>query len=61
MSQEAFPIRPYSPKELATLYCCNVKTFMKWLQHLQKELGPRTGHFYNPRQVRLIVNHLGTP
>ena len=61
MHNDQFPIQSYTHKELADLYRCSVKTFKKWLRHLQKDLGPSVGHFYNPRQVRIIVDQLGAP
>ena len=61
MNQDDFPIRPYTPKELAASYGCAPRTMYKWLQHLKKELGPRVGHTYNLRQVKIIVAQLGTP
>lgn len=61
MTQDNFPIRPYTPKELAKLYRCSVRTMTKWIQPFGKEIGPRIGHFYNPRQVKIIAAQLGTP
>ncbi len=61
MRQEGFQIRSYSQQELINLYRCTEKTFRKWLRHLDKEVGPRIGHYYNPRQVRIIVAQLGEP
>ena len=56
-----FRVQSYTLKELAEHYRCSAKTFKKWLAHIQQDLGPRIGHFYNPRQVRIIVDRLGAP
>ena len=61
MKNDPFNIQSYTQKELAVHYSCSVKTFKKWLYHLEQELGPRVGHFYNPRQVKIIVEQLGMP
>jgi hypothetical protein len=61
MHDNTFTIRPYTPQELAASYRCTTRTMYKWLQHLKKELGPRVGHTYNPRQVKIIVEQLGAP
>ncbi len=61
MNDYGLPIRPYTHKELAAHYHCKVKTLSRWLQQMQDDLGPRIGHFYNPRQVRIIVERLGEP
>jgi len=61
MEDSKFLIQPYTPKELAALYRCSVKTFGKWMQLIKADLGPRVGHFYNPKQVRIILERLGEP
>ncbi|MGC3944816.1 MAG: hypothetical protein QM762_09905 [Chryseolinea sp.] len=33
----------------------------KWIKPLLNQLGEIVGKLYNLRQVRLIINHLGTP
>ena len=61
MKDSGFHIQPYTQKELAACYGCSVRTLNKWLQQMQKDLGPRIGHFYSPKQVRVIVERLGEP
>jgi hypothetical protein len=61
MEKDDFTIRAYTQQELIALYRCSKPTFHKWLKHFEKELGPRIGHFYNPRQVKIIVENLGIP
>lgn len=56
-----FIIKAYSTKELAGLYGCKARTMRIWLRALHPELGPRQGHQYNLKQVRMIVERLGEP
>ena len=61
MKNNEFYIRPYTIKQLAVTYNCSTKTLRKWLEILRPNLGERMGHFYNPRQVRMIIEFLGAP
>ncbi len=61
MEHEIIPNRPYTPKELAALYQCSAKTFRKWVARLEDRLGPRVGNYFTPRQVKVILDHLGRP
>ena len=61
MSTDEFTIQPYTHKELAARYHRSPKTFRRWLQQVQHDLGPRIGYSYTPKQVRIIVKHLGEP
>jgi hypothetical protein len=58
---EPFPIRAYCIKQLAAFYNCHRKTLKEWLRAFEAEIGPRRGYLYNPRQVRMIVQCIGTP
>lgn len=56
------PIKPYSKKELLTLYePCSDKTLSSWLKPISKQLGPYNGRKFNVRQIEIIFNHLGRP
>ena len=61
MKTNEFAIRSYSNKELAACYHCSANTFRKWMKQLKGDLGPRMGHIYSPKQVRIIVERLGEP
>ncbi len=61
MKSETFPIRAYSPKQLAQAYRCSMSTLRKWLKAFEDEIGPRIGHIYTPKQVLVIVQRLGPP
>jgi hypothetical protein len=60
-AEEQFQIRMYSKSELAQLYRCSTKTFMKYVQRFEKEIGPSFGYSFSPRQVEEIVKRLGRP
>jgi len=54
-------IRSYSVKEVANLYGVSGKILKKWLDDYENEIGDRKGHFYNPRQMKVIFDRLGAP
>ncbi len=54
-------IRPYTHKELAALYRVSWLTFQKWLKPHATDIGKKTGHFYNTKQVQIIFDKLGQP
>lgn len=71
---EDFKIRPYTKKELALRYFPDssprtaVNHLMGWIYRCQslleqlEEAGyEKSSKAFTPRQVRLIVNHLGEP
>jgi hypothetical protein len=55
------PIRAYSLKQIASLYCVSKQTFKIWLKPFEKEIGKRIGHFYSVKQIKIILEKLGTP
>lgn len=55
------PIKAYSVKEVAGLYGISTKTLRKWLTPFKNDIGQRQGHFYYPKQVRIIFEKLGLP
>jgi hypothetical protein len=54
-------IKPYSKRQLAGMYEVSAKVFQTWLDPLEKELGPRVGRLYTPRQVKIIFQKVGMP
>jgi hypothetical protein len=54
-------IKAYTLKQLAALYGFTVQTMRKWIAPLKDKIGPRIGHFYNPKQIKIIFEHLGNP
>ena len=61
MEKDEFNIQSYSTKELADHYKVSRKTLRGWLKRLRADIGIRFGHYYNPRQVKIIVEKLGRP
>jgi hypothetical protein len=54
-------LKAYSLKELAGFYECSLKIMRTWLKPFEKEIGPRIGHYYTPKQVKVIFENLGIP
>ncbi len=54
-------LKAYSKTEVADLYEISTKTLKTWLTPLEKELGPRIGRFYSPRQIEIIFKEYGIP
>jgi len=54
-------LRAYSTKEVAGLYEISKPTLQTWLIPFEKEIGQRIGHFYSPKQMRVIFDKLGIP
>ena len=54
-------VRPYTLLDLSRLYKISKPTLRKRLIPLQEEMGLRIGNYYNPRQIRIIFEKLGTP
>jgi hypothetical protein len=59
--KEVFILKPYTPKELRTLYGVSRVTFNKWLEPFKKEMGAVLGRCYNVHQVRFLIEKLGFP
>ena len=54
-------IRPYTIRELASLYGVSRITFRRWLNRFKHELGERVGRYYSIPQVKIIFRHLDFP
>ena len=59
--EESIKIKAYSKKELAGLYDISTKSLQTWLNSIEKDLGPRIGRFYTPKQVKIIFEEFGSP
>lgn len=57
----AVPLRPYTLKELASLYSVSRLTFKRWLKPFEKDIGERNGYFFSIKQIKIILSKLGTP
>jgi transposase len=54
-------IRPYSVKELASIYGVCDKTLKKWMKPFASEIGEKQGRYYTVAQVNVIFNKIGIP
>lgn len=54
-------IKPYSKKELTTMYAVSKKTMTRWLKPHLAKIGKREGRYYNVKQVQIIFDQLGVP
>ena len=54
-------IRPYSTKELASIYDVCDKTMKKWIKPFVAEVGEKNGRYYSVAQVKVIFDKLGVP
>lgn len=42
-------------------YQCSPYTFRQWTKKINSRLGAYQGGLYTPKQVKIIVSHLGEP
>ena len=56
---EAFSIRRFTSKDLASHYRCSERTINRWVNRLN--IGKPMGHFYSADQVRQIVEKVTNP
>ena len=54
-------IRPYSVKDLASIYGVCDKTLKKWVKPYATEVGEKNGRYYSVAQVKVIFDKLGVP
>lgn len=47
--------------ELARLYKVSCKVMKSWIKPIKEDLGKRIGQKYNPKQIRMIFEHLDPP
>lgn len=56
-----FVLKAYSPKEIRNLYGVSSRTFKKWTEVFEKEIGEVKGKYYTVLQVKIIIDKLGAP
>jgi len=59
--KQTIRVKPFSVTELAEFYGCSVKTIKTWLAPIEKDVGRRMGHYYTPKQIRIIFAEWGVP
>jgi hypothetical protein len=57
----ATDLKPYSVKEIASIYNVCGKTLKKWLKPHEPLIGAKQGRFFTVAQVKLIFEKLGIP
>lgn len=60
-TSSGFEIRAYKPIELRKAFGLGYKAFRRQIWPFRDEIGEVTGKFYTPRQVEIIISHLGAP
>jgi len=60
-SNPELKIKPYSAKQLSSMYVVCKPTFLKWIQPFTEEIGKRNGHYYTVAQVIIIFDKIGEP
>lgn len=59
--QEKTRLKAYSNKELAIIYKVSSRTMQRWISPFKGEIGLRNGHYYTPKQTKVIFEKLGIP
>ena len=54
-------LKTCSLKEVAEIYQVGDRTMRRWLTPFKKDIGPRLGHYYSPKQMKIIFEKLGIP
>jgi uncharacterized protein YjcR len=54
-------IQAYTVKQLAEFFGVSEKIFKGWIRDIKEQVGVKSGHYYNLRQVEVIFNHMGIP
>ncbi len=58
MEHESLRIRSYTSRDLASIYNIATNTLRRHVKPLEPVMDPRIGHYFTPKQVRYIVEHL---
>ena len=54
-------IKPYSAKQLSSIYLVCKPTFLKWIEPFKDQIGERNGNYYTSAQVEMIFQKIGFP
>ena len=61
MNQSTIVLKPYSVKEIATVFSVSDRTIKKWIEPFEPEIGRKQGRYYTVLQVKMIFEKLGVP
>ncbi len=54
-------VKPYTNKDLGKLYNMTSRTLRRNIVGIKEKLGERRGHFWNIKQVEMIMAQIGRP
>lgn len=54
-------IKPYQLIDLAKIFDVNYRTFKRWVNNIEKELGKPSGRYYSVAQVEYMIAQFGLP
>jgi hypothetical protein len=54
-------IRPYTLRELASIYGVCSRTLKKWMEPFLTEIGEKKGRYFTITQVKIVFKMLSTP
>ncbi len=54
-------LRPSTLSDLAQIYGISIPTMKLWIKPFLPLLGEKTGNYFNPRQVRILLENLEMP
>lgn len=53
--------KSYTHKDLADVFQVSPRILHRWFRKFSDELGEKVGHYYNHRQIDVILKHCGIP
>ena len=54
-------VKPYTNKDLGIMFNMSSRTLRRNIVGIKEKLGERKGHFWNIKQVEMIMEHIGRP
>ncbi|NLR58823.1 hypothetical protein HGH93_11970 [Chitinophaga polysaccharea] len=54
-------LRAYTTRALSKIYGVDERTFKKWLQPFNSEIGEKQGYYFTIAQVKIILEKIGLP
>lgn len=59
--EEYIKVRPYTLKEICSMYGMSYKTMRSLLLPIAQKIGPKSGRLFTVHQVEIIFEHIGLP
>jgi len=54
-------VKPYTNKDLGKMFNMSTRTLRRNIVGIKEQLGERRGHFWNIKQVEMIMAQIGRP